>query len=159
MANLYTHCIMNTYSDNKNIYSVDMMIAYVNLFKPKYVKINVDDLIHNIECECWGDPTNNIRYSPQDVLKNPKKYKNEVERINNANLRYPIMVHGKNIIDGVHRLTKSAILNKKTMRVYIFDSALMKKFIIDKKKDWQKVDKIKTREIIELFYKNFKNDL
>lgn len=151
--------MMNTYSDNKNIYSVDMMIAYVNLFKPKYVKINVNDLIHNIDYKCWGDPMNNIRYSPRDVLKNPKKYKNEVERINNANLDYPIMVHRKNIIDGVHRLTKSMIQNKKTIRVYMFDSGLMKKFIIDKKKDWQKVDKIKTKEIIELFYKKFKNEL
>jgi len=147
---------MNTYSDNKYIYSVDMMMAYVNLFRPKYVKINVDDLIHNIDYKCWGDPANNIMYSPRDVLKNPKKYKNEVDRINNANLDYPIMVHRKNIIDGVHRLTKSMIQNKKTIRVYMFDSALMKKFIVDKNKDWEKVDRIKTREIIELFYKKFK---
>ena len=33
---------MRTFSDGKNIYSVDMMIAYINIFKPKSVKISIE---------------------------------------------------------------------------------------------------------------------
>jgi hypothetical protein len=32
-----------TYSDEKNIYSVDMMMAYVNLFKPKSIHLKIED--------------------------------------------------------------------------------------------------------------------
>jgi len=31
-----------TFSDDKKIYSVDMMFAYINIFKPKYTKIKAD---------------------------------------------------------------------------------------------------------------------
>ena len=30
---------MRTFSNNKNIYSVDMMIAYINIYKPTIKKI------------------------------------------------------------------------------------------------------------------------
>ena len=31
--------MVQTFSDNNKIYSVDMMFAYINIFKPKYEKL------------------------------------------------------------------------------------------------------------------------
>ena len=144
-----------TFSDDKKIYSVDMMFAYINIFKPKYTKIKIDQLLHNLEYKGWGDPKNNLFYSPKQVLENPKKYKDEIKRINDAELKYPIIVYNNNIVDGVHRLSKSYLLNKKTIKAYIFDDNTIKNFIIDKNKDWNKVDKIQIYNYIELFIKKF----
>ena len=144
-----------TFSDDKKIYSVDMMFAYINIFKPKYTKIKIDQLLHNLEYKGWGDPKNNLFYSPKQVLENPKKYKDEIKRINDAELKYPIIVYNDNIVDGVHRLSKSYLLNKKTIKAYIFDDKTIKNFIIDKNKDWNKVDKIQIYNYIELFIKKF----
>ena len=147
--------MVQTFSDNNKIYSVDMMFAYINIFKPKYEKINVDQFSKTLDYKGWGDPKNNIYYSPKQVLENPKKYKDEIKRINDANLKYPIIVYDNNIVDGVHRLTKSCLLNKKTIKAYIFDKEIMKKFLINKNKDWDKIHKIQTYEYIELFIKKF----
>ena len=144
-----------TFSDDKKIYSVDMMFAYINIFKPKYTKIKFDQLLHTLEYKGWGDPKNNLFYSPKQVLENPKKYKDEIKRINDANLKFPIIVYNNNIVDGVHRLTKSCLLNKKTIKAYIFDKEIMKNFLIDKNNNWNKVDKIQTYNYIELFIKKF----
>ena len=144
-----------TISDDKKIYSVDMMFDYINIFKPKYTKIKTDQLLHNLEYKGWGDPKNNLFYSPKQVLENPKKYKDEIKRINEAELKYPIIVYNNNIVDGVHRLSKSYLLNKKTIKAYIFDDKTIKNFIIDKNKDWNKVDKIQVYNYIELFIKKF----
>ena len=43
-----------TFSDGKHVYSVDMMFAYVNLYSPKHVKYDVNDLIHNLSFNGWG---------------------------------------------------------------------------------------------------------
>jgi len=62
-----------------------------------------------------------------------------------------------NIIDGVHRLTKSVLLNKKYIKAYVFDSKLMKKFVIAKKNEWDKVDKLKVYQFIILYVDRFIN--
>lgn len=150
-----------TYSDGNKIYSVDVMFAYVNIFKPKYVKLNVNDFLHVLDYKGWGNPNKKIFYSANDVInsihekKVPKKYKEEYDRIKNANLKYPIIVNGKHVVDGVHRLSKSALLGKKQIKCYIFDDKLMNSFILDKNKNWKKVDELKIHDFIQSFYKNF----
>lgn len=146
-----------SYSDKNKIYSVDMMFAYINLFKPPFVKILVGDLKHNLEYKGWGEPTISLAFSPLDVLNNPHKkiYEKDMHRIDNANLNYPIIVHNKYIVDGVHRLTKASLLNKKYIKAYQFDDNLMKHFLIDNKGNWDKVDKMQPYHFIELFCKQF----
>lgn len=147
--------MVQTYSNNNKIYSVDMMFAYINIFKPVHTKILVSDLTRNLDHKCWGDPTNAIEYSPLDVLKDPELYVRDMDRIDNANLSYPIIVHNTIIVDGVHRLTKATLSGKKYIKAYKFDDDLMKLFLIDKKGDWDKVDIMQTYHYIELFYKRF----
>ena len=112
----------HTTSKGKNVYSVDLMFAYINIFKPKATKINVNTIYYNMDAKGWGD--GNI--SVNDVLNNPKKYKDDYSRINKANLKYPIIMDIKgNIFDGVHRYIKSKLLNKKSIKAYIFDNELL----------------------------------
>jgi len=103
-----------TYSDEKNIYSVDMMMAYVNLFKPKTVDFDIQENLWQIEQPVWGD------YSPLDVLQNPekKKYAENIKRIRDADLSYPIFITSKDqIIDGYHRVLKAVRKKEKTVKL------------------------------------------
>ena len=140
----------HTTSKGKNVYSVDLMFAYINIFTPKTTKIKLDQINYNMDTQGWGE--GNI--SVNDVLKNPKKYKDDYNRINNANLKYPIIIDTKgNIFDGVHRYIKSKLLNKKIIKAYIFDDKLLNKFIVNKTGDYN--TKLEINEYIELFYKKF----
>lgn len=139
-----------TTSKGKNVYSVDLMFAYINIFKPEITKIKLDIINYNIYTKGWGE--GNI--SVNDVLKNPQKYKDDYNRIINADLKYPIIMDIKgNIYDGVHRYIKSKLLNKKIIKVYLFDDKLLNKFIINKTGNYN--TKLEINEYIELFYKKF----
>jgi hypothetical protein len=64
----------HTTSKGKNVYSVDLMFAYINIFKPEIHKINLDSVNYDVNAKGWGD--GNI--SVNDVLQNPKKYKDKL---------------------------------------------------------------------------------
>jgi hypothetical protein len=119
---------VETYSDNKYKYSVDLMHAYINLQQPEKHKLETSELIFNLDFNCWDKNT-----KPSDVISciKSKKYKDEVKRITESNLEYPIIVDNNLfIIDGMHRFVKSVLINKSTIDVYKFDKKIMKKFII-----------------------------
>jgi hypothetical protein len=150
-----------TYSDADSVYSVDMMFAFLKTNKYPITKIKVDNYIDQLEYEGWGDPSKNIHYSPRDVLANPIKYATEYKRILKANLSYPIIISSDGfIMDGVHRLTKAYLRNKKIIKAYIFDPKLMVKFkIADKTPDvWKKIDNMPIYEIISLYNERFCNE-
>ena len=120
------------------------------MYNHNKTKLNLDNLKFNLEYNCWE---NNVR--PIDVIHDMKnkKYKDQVFRIKNADIKYPIILDSNNILDGVHRYIKHIIENKKTIDVYIFDKKLMKKFIIGKRDE---IVNLKINDLIELFYKRFK---
>ena len=85
-------------------------------------------------------------------MKN-KKYNYDVTRIKTANTKYPIILDSNyNILDGLHRYAKHIYENKKTINVYIFNKTQMKKFIIGKHNEKNKLD---LNDFIELFNKRF----
>lgn len=138
------------FSDNKYKYSTALMFSYINLCKPNENKLNLDDLSFNLEYNSWE---NNVR--PIDVVNDMKnkKYKDEISRIINADIKYPIIIDSKyNILDGFHRYIKHIIENKKTIDVYIFDKKIMKKFIIGKHDE---IITLEPNDFIELFYRRF----
>ena len=141
-----------TTSSGKTVYSVDMMLAYINIFKPKAHVIKLSDIHMDLDAKGWGE--SNI--SVNDVLANKKKYAADYNRIKSADLSYPIIINSKyEICDGVHRYVKAMMLKKKTINAYVFDNKLMKKFIINKTGNYDV--KMETNEYIELFNKLFKN--
>ena len=142
-----------TYHNNKNIFSVDMMLSYINIYGHKIVKVPIDVFLPQLAEKVWGD------WSPLDVIGkiHLKKYKDDAERIQRANLEYPVIVTGKhNIVDGYHRVAKAYLEEKKYVDAYIFDSELMNKFIINKDMNFVKVHQnTDIHEILELWTKRF----
>ena len=138
------------YSDDKYKYAIALMFAYINLQKPKKIKIKTSKLIFNLDLHSWENNT-----KPSDVISHQRdeKYKDEIRRIMESDTKYPIIVDSDLfIIDGMHRFVKSVINNKKTIDAYIFDKKLMKKFIvgtIDEKIN------LKLNDYIELYNQRF----
>lgn len=137
-----------TTSDKSGTYSVDMMHAYVDIFKPKTTVVQVADHVRTLDFEGWGDGAKQ-RYSANAVLANPARYPEEVRRIKEADLKFPILVANGNIVDGVHRLVKAVQQGKTTLKAVVFDKALLKKFAVKANKPSE------THEYITLFYKRF----
>jgi hypothetical protein len=138
------------FSDDNYKYSTALMFSYINLYKPKKTKMKISDLLFNLEFTCWE---NKIR--PIDVIKDikNKKYKKEVERINNVDTRYPIIVDSKyRILDGCHRCVKQILSKKSSIDVYIFNESIMKKFIIAKRDEPVQMS---INDFIDLFIKRF----
>ena len=139
------------FSDDKHAYSTALMFAYINMFKPERTKLALDELEFNLEFECWAG-----KVRPIDVLNDlkNKKYKDEVARIKKADTSYPIIVDSSyRIVDGVHRYAKHVLEKKRDITVYVFDKALMKKFVIGKRDG---VQALEIHDLIELFYKRFR---
>ena len=148
-----------TYSDGRAIYSVDMMLAYVNSFEHPVIKIPMSELVPQLEQDVWG-------WAPKDVLAKmeAKKYSENAERIREADLSYPIFVTGAHtararkhaIIDGYHRVAKASLEGKTEMKAYVFDATLMKKFILNTDMNFVKVHQhMSVYEVLELWQKRF----
>ena len=146
--------MVQTFGDGKNIYSVDMMFAYINLFKPKSKSLKIKDLEYMLHQNTWGNPSG-LQITPIKVLENPQKYKDHMRRIKKADLKYPIIVYDKFVIDGVHRLTKAYLEKKKIIKATVFTKDLLQKFKIAKYGDWSKVDKLQIHDYIQMFYEKF----
>ena len=143
---------LKTYHNHKNIYSIDMMLGYINIYGHPIVKIPIEKLTPLLDNNVWGE------WSPMDVIKkiDIKKYKDDAELIKGANLEYPIIMTGKHIVDGYHRLSKAYIEKRDYINVYIFDAELMNKFILNKDMDFVKVHQhTDIYQIIELWTKRF----
>jgi hypothetical protein len=89
------------------------------------------------------------------VIQSPKKYKEDMDRINKADLGYPIIVHKNDIVDGMHRLLKTISQNKKVIDAYVFDDTLMKKFNLGKRTSKTLDEQFESFKLIERFHKEF----
>jgi hypothetical protein len=133
------------------------MFTYINIFKKtlKVKKVDVKSLMHNLEFKGWRNKTTGKIYSPMDVIKHPKKYPHDMERVNKANLKYPIIVHNNFVVDGMHRLLKILFQNKTQIDAYVFDDNLMNKFKLGKRNAKNLNDQFENFKLIERFYKQF----
>ena len=142
-----------TYHNNKNIYSVDMMLCYIKTHGHQKQKLPIEEFLPQLKEKVWTP------WSPMDVIEKPhlKKYKEDVERIEKANLAYPVIVTGKHtIVDGYHRIAKAYLEKKTHIDAYVFDSELMNKFILDKNMDIRKVhNDTEIHTLLELWTKRF----
>ena len=148
--------VVQTYSDGKYIYSVDLMFMYINNRNIISDKIRMQKLSNQLKHKVWSD---NI--APIEVIKDKNVSIQDHNRIQSADLRYPIIIDGRidrshnfNIVDGMHRLSKAFALNKKYIRAYIFDADLMEKFIISKRY----VDSLTKKNIEKLYIRRFLED-
>jgi disulfide oxidoreductase YuzD len=142
-----------TFHNYKSIYSVDMMLCYINTHGHKKQKLLVEDFVPQLKEKGWG------QWSLMDVIEKMhlKKYKEDAERIKKANLEYPIIVTGNHsIVDGYHRIAKAYLEKKKHIDAYVFDSELMNKFILSKDMNFIKVHTdTEIHTLLELWTKRF----
>ena len=142
---------LRTYNDGKHIYSVDMMLAYLNTVGHPKIKLEIAALLDQLQKTVWDT-------EPMSVLKqmDAKKYKTDAERIRKANLAYPIIVTSKHgIVDGYHRVARTYMEGIKTIDAHVFDAALMRKFILVKGMDFAALNKLNIFDILELWTKRF----
>jgi len=130
-----------------------MMFAYINLHSLVPVSVVVSELEHVLAFRGWGDPSGKRFYSSNDVLADPLRYPEDIERVKRADLKCPIIMHNDVVVDGVHRLTRSKLQRKKTIKAYVFDDALMDKFLVNDRGEWAKADALPLHELIEMFVK------
>jgi len=151
---------IKTYTDGKNIYSVDMMLAYLNTKGHPVEKFPVNAFLSQLEQPVWGD------WSPKNVLDkmDAKKYSENSERIKKADLSFPIIITGNKtsatrahtIVDGYHRISKAYLEGKKDISAHVFDQTLMNKFILNKDMNFVKVHQhTSIHDILELWTKRF----
>jgi disulfide oxidoreductase YuzD len=144
---------MRTYHDGKNIYSVDMMIAYLNTTGHPVSKLPIEAFGPQMEKKVWGD------WSPMTVLAkmDVKKYADDAERIRKANMSYPIIVtKNHTIVDGYHRVAKALLKDQTHIDAYVFGPALMNKFILDRDMNFVRVHQHMTvADVLELWAKRF----
>lgn len=106
--------ILNTWFiiDEAKLWEIELPIEEINISEIKY---NLD--IFYLEQE-WTDDWN---LSPRMLIDNFDKEIFHAEKVNKANLDYPIEIYfHKNkriILDGVHRFTKTVLLWLKTIKV------------------------------------------
>jgi disulfide oxidoreductase YuzD len=132
---------------------------YINTFKPGTFTVDVEEGIEALlSKKFWG--SDDHPYSAFDVLKNKKKFAHDYKKILNADLSYPIIIYlsdkyNSPIVDGMHRLAKLYLEKGKRMKCYLFDDALMEKFIVDKNANWDKLLNTRAFVLLEIFRKNF----
>jgi hypothetical protein len=142
---------MRTYCDDTGIYSVDMMIAYVNMTQLPIIEVKVS----GFKDIGWAN-REGVQYSVFDVLINSERYRKDYIRIENADLTYPIILReDKSIVDGVHRLAKASISGIPRVRAHVFPDELMLKFKIAEADDWVKADSFQTWKLIAMFHERF----
>jgi hypothetical protein len=91
--------------------------------------ISLNKLRHNLDKNYWG-------ITPRQLLIKPSLSPEHVRRVNTSNLLYPILVYDNNgdldILDGLHRLCKSILMKKETIRVkYVTKNILMKTRLVN----------------------------
>ena len=103
---------LNFRPDNKKVWKI---IAPIE-------KMKISKLTWQFEIPLWHSSSKHYVITPNQVLKNPKKYKKQYKRIMNANLKYPIEIMKNQkglweILDGLHRLVKAYLLDCKEVNV------------------------------------------
>jgi hypothetical protein len=90
-------------------------------------QINIDELLWQFDYPIWATkpPDEIFNLSPNEVLKNPKKYQQHWSRINKSDLSFPIhTIWNKNylvILDGYHRLAKAFLSEQKTISAFMLE--------------------------------------
>jgi len=110
-----------TYTDGDYTYDVKKMWKLATNIKP----VKISELEFLLDEKIWDDDI------PRNVLK--KKSGPHWERIEKANLNYPILLHPTGwIIDGFHRFCKAVSLGKTEINACRFTKSMMQKCILYK---------------------------
>ena len=74
----------HTFHNSKNIYSIDMMLAYINIYGHPTVKLHIDEFIPQLKKNIWGE------WSPMDVIENMNKRLHHRSKVINQSINQSI---------------------------------------------------------------------
>lgn len=103
--------------------------AYLSLHDIPIVAYNMEDVKHWVYAPCWSYMRGGEEcfLSIYQVLLQSEQFPEHMARIENANLRYPLVViedefdkYGV-ILDGNHRFAKAVILGKKSVNIQVIE--------------------------------------
>uniref|UniRef100_A0A6C0B879 ParB/Sulfiredoxin domain-containing protein n=1 Tax=viral metagenome TaxID=1070528 RepID=A0A6C0B879_9ZZZZ len=94
------------------------------------INLPISAFNNSLSSKYWDDKEGND-ISPYEVLANPKKAPYHIEAINKADLNYPLIVSESNldVLDGLHRLCRSILLQKTNIDVQKISVSDLKKCI------------------------------
>jgi len=113
------------------IYNIKKIWKITERLKP--YRININKLTHNLDKDLWTviGKKRNKYITPNQLMKNPFLSPIDYCKILNANLQYPIIVYQDkddlDILDGLHRLCKIYMLDKRTIKVKYITKDLLDK--------------------------------
>jgi len=152
--------LLSWYITPKFSYSVNMfwwLIKDCNVPSKQY-RLNIFKKI--LTKKMWGDPSTGKWWGPKEVLTQPDKYKEDYKRILEADLRYPILITEKlEVIDGNHRITKSFLEHKGSIRARIIPKRFLKELIVFKttRNVFDKLGEMNVSDVKKLYSKKKKN--
>lgn len=84
-------------------------------------EMDIKDLEWHFDIPFWNTSNGYYDLTPNQVLTNSQKYKEEFERIRNTDLSYPLdIMYYKNrwlLLDGLHRLVKAKQMGSEKIKV------------------------------------------
>lgn len=84
-------------------------------------EMDIVELTWHFDIPFWSKPGGFYNLTPNEVLKHPDIYKEEFDRIQQSDLAYPLdIMYWKErwlLLDGLHRLVKTASMNRDTVNV------------------------------------------
>ena len=88
------------------------------------VELDIENLLWHFDLPVWEkDGTDDWNLTPWEVIKNGAGAKSHRKRVKSVDTNYPIIVTKYNsryvILDGIHRLTKTYLKNKKKIKAKI----------------------------------------
>lgn len=134
---------LGTYTDSNYVYSVEILVFYINEFNPPRARLMSKSFEQHMKCKCWKEPNKNKFFSPLDIIKKRAKSELHSKRIEDADLSYPIIINGATswIIDGMHRLARAYLDKKDYIDVIVLDSDILARSIVgNKSKEWSDSD-------------------
>jgi len=141
------------------LYSVDLLVAYVNVFKPGVIQMPLSSLTESINRPCWVDISSGNKFTIGDVLAHPERYPGHAEQVKNADLSYPtIWSRNYGMLDGKHRLAKAVRDNHESIKACLVSNEVVEKCRIPgAPEDWDTIQlHLKPHQLITLFDKRFR---
>ena len=125
-------------------YAYDPKDLWEKASQKKIIKYNMSDVKHWAYSPCWSHNDNNNNNNNNDwfisiyqVLLQPKKFKDHMKRIKNADTSYPLIIvedeYNKfgSILDGNHRFAKLLMEKKRVVNVVYFTKKELDKIKIE----------------------------
>ncbi len=99
-------------------------------------EININELLWHFDAPFWpNDNGEKWTITPWDVISAKPSTKSEQQKVEDADLSYPIDIlenHGKwLVLDGLHRITKAYRLGQNTVKVRVVPRERLPEILID----------------------------